>query len=214
LRLLGHDLAESTIAKYMERPRQPPSQSWKTFLANHVAGIAAIDLFTVPTVTFRNLYVLLVLRHDRRRVVHFAVTEQPHAAWVAQQLKEAFPFDEARRYLICDNDGIFGHEVSRYLKTIGIEEVKTAPGSPWQNAFCERGIGTIRRELLDHVIVLNERHLERLLRDFLDYYHTARCHRSLDANSPDPREVEPSKKGKVVSIPMVGGLHHRYRRAG
>jgi transposase InsO family protein len=214
LRLLGHDLAESTVAKYVDRPRKPPSQTWRFFLRNHVADIVAIDFFTVPTVTFRNLYVFLVLRHDRRRVVHFAVTEQPHAAWVAQHLKEAFPFDAAPRYLIRDNDGIFGPEVNRCLKNMGIEEVKTAPGSPWQNAFCERVIGTIRRELLDHVIVLNERHLERLLQNYLEYYHVARCHRSLDANSPDPREVEPPEKGKVVSMPMVGGLHHRYRRAG
>ncbi len=214
LRLLGHDLPESTIAKYVQRPRKPPSQSWKTFLNNHAASVAAIDFFTVPTVTFRNLYVFLVLRHDRRRTVHFAVTEQPHAAWVAQQLKEAFPFDEAPRYLIRDNDGIYGLEVSRCLESMGVEEVKTAPHSPWQNAFCERVIGTIRRELLDHVIVLNERHLERLLRDYLDYYHTARCHRSLNANSPDRRDIDPPDKGLVNSIPMVGGLHHRYRRAG
>ncbi len=213
LRLLGHEVAEATVAKYMCRPRKPPSPTWKTFLKNHARQLASIDFFTVPTVTFRNLYVFLVLRLDRRRVVHFNVTEQPHAAWVAQQLRDAFPFDEAPRFLIRDNDGIYGHEVVRCIKALGIEDVPTTPGSPWQNAFVERMIGTIRRELLDHVIVLNERHLRRLLSAYLDYYHQTRCHQALDDNSPDPREIEPPERGPVVSIPMVGGLHHRYRRA-
>lgn len=213
LRLLGHDLAESTVAKYVRRPRKPPSQTWKVFLNNHAGDLASIDFFTVPTVTFRNLYVFIVLRHDRRRIVHFNVTAQPNAAWVARQLKEAFPFDEAPRFLIRDNDGIFGDEVSQCLKTLGVEEIKTAPGSPWQNAYCERTIGTIRRELLDHVIVLNGRHLQRLLSSYMTYYHQSRCHQSLGDNSPDPRDVEPPDKGDVISIPMVGGMHHCYRRA-
>jgi putative transposase len=202
LRLLGHDLAESTVAKYVPRRRKPPSTTWKSFLRNHAVSIAAIDFFTVPTATFRNLYVFLVLRQDRRRVVHFAV---------AQQLREAFPFDEAPRYLLRDNDGIYGHETSCCLEQLGIEEVRTSPGSPWQNAFIERLIGTIRRELLDHVVVLNERHLEKLLSEFLAYYHQARCHRSLDRNSPMPRPIE--AVGKVEAIQVLGGLHHRYRRA-
>ena len=214
LRLLGHDLAESTVAKYVHRPRKPPSQTWRAFLNNHVGSIAAIDFFTVPTATFRNLYVLVVLGHERRRIVHFNVTDQPHAAWVAQQLREAFPFDEAPRFLIRDNDGVYGHKVVKCLDALGIEEVKTAPGSPWQNAYCERVIGTLRRDCLDHVIVLNEPHLRKILTSYLDYYHTARCHQSLDDNSPNPRAVEPPDKGDVIAIPMVGGLHHRYRRAG
>ena len=135
LRLLGHDLAESTVAKYVRRPRKPPSPAWKPFLANHVGELASIDFFTVPTATFRTLYVFVVLRHDRRRIVHVGVTDQPHAAWVGRQLKEAFPFDEAPRFLIHDNDGIFGQEVDHGLKTLGIEGVTTAPGSPWQNAY-------------------------------------------------------------------------------
>lgn len=215
LRLLGHDLAESTVAKYVKRPRKPPSQTWTTFLANHSDCLAAIDFFTVPTVTFRNLYVFLILRHDRRRVAHFAVTEHPHAAWVAQQLKEAFPFEEAPRYLLRDNDGIYGGEVTRCLANMGIEEVKTAPHSPWQNPFVERLVGTLRRECLDHVIVLNERHLTRILREFIDrYYHSSRCHMALDENSPIARPVEPPDKGEIVSTPILGGLHYSYRRAG
>lgn len=146
--------------------------------------------------------------------MHFAVTEQPHAIWVAQQLREAFPFDDVPKYLICDNDGVYGDETSRCLESMGIEEVRIAPRSPWQNAHAERVIGTLRRELLDHVIVLNERHLEKLITEFLTYYHDSRCHQSLDDNSPTPRVVEPPEKGEVISIPMSGGLHHRYRRAG
>ncbi|MCZ2340639.1 MAG: integrase core domain-containing protein [Bacteroidales bacterium] len=153
----------------------------------------------MPAVALRNL-VSLIAKH-------------PHAAWVCQQLREAFPFDEAPRFLIRDNDGIYGHEVTRCLKAMGIVEVKTAPHSPWQNAYVERVIGTLRRELLDHVIVLNERHLRRLLSGYLEYYHISRCHQSLDDNSPYPRVVEPPNQGEVISIPMVGGLHHWYRRA-
>ena len=213
LHLLGHDIAASTVAKYMTRRRdKPPSQTWRTFLRNHVGSLASIDFFVMPTVTFRLLYAFVVLRHDRRRVVHFNVTEHPTAVWVAQQLREAFPFDEAPRYLIRDRDGIYGVEVRRCLKSMGIEEVVIAPRSPWQNPFVERLIGTLRRELLDHVIVLNERHLRRLLRSYLEYYHQARCHRALDQNAPVPRAVEPPTTGAVESVPMVGGLHHRYRR--
>ena len=156
----------------------------------------------------------VVLRHDRRRIAHVGVTDQPLAAWVAQQLKEAFPFDEAPRFLIHDNDGICGREVDHGLKTLGIEAVTTAPGSPWQNTYCERVNGTLRREVLDHGIVLNVRHLRRLLAGYLEYYHGARCHQSLGDNSPDPREIEPPDRGEVVSIPMAGGLHQQYRRAG
>jgi putative transposase len=212
--LLGHDLAESTVAKYKPKSRKPTSQTWKTFLKNHVGSLAAIDFFTVPTVTFRNLYVFLVLRHDRRRIVHFAVTEQPHAAWVAQQLREAFSFEEAPKYLIRDNDGVYGAETSRCLKSLGIEEIRITPRSPWQNAYAERVIGTIRRELLDHVIIWNERHFQKLIAEFLAYYHESRPHSSLENNCPVRRDIDPPENGDVVSIPMVGGLHHRYRRAG
>jgi transposase InsO family protein len=210
LRLLGHDLAESTVARYVPRGRRPRSQTWKTFLRNHAEAIAAVDFFTVPTVTFRNLYVFVVLRIDRRQVVHFAVSERPHAAWVARQLREAFPFDTAPKYLIRDNDGIYGAETNRTLTMLGVEEVKITPRSPWQNGYVERFIGTLRRELFDHVIVLNERHLERLLAEFLDYHHDSRCHMALGGNSPNPRAVE--TVGAVKATPVLGGLHHRYRR--
>jgi putative transposase len=214
LRLLGHEVAESTVAKYLARRKdRPPSQTWRAFLHNHMGSLASIDFFVVPTATFRLLYGFVVLMHERRRVVHFNVTERPTAAWVAQQLREAFPFDEAPRYLIRDRDGIYGDEVRRCLEGMGIEEVVIAPRSPWQNPFAERLIATLRRELLDHVIVLNERHLRRLLSTFFDYYHRARPHRSLDQNAPQPREVEPPERGRGVAVPQVGGLHHRYTRA-
>jgi putative transposase len=214
LHLLGHDVAEATVAKYMARPRynKPPSQTWKTFLKNHVGTLASMDFFTVPTATFRLLYVLVILSHDRRRVVHFNVTSSPTALWVAQQLREAFPFETAPRYLIHDRDGIFGAEVRRCLANLNVEEVVTAPRSPWQNAHCERLVGTLRRELLDHIIVLNEVHLRRLLSSYLSYYHQARPHMVLGHNAPGPRAVETSERGRVIAEPMVGGLHHRYRR--
>lgn len=212
LHLLGHDLAESTVAKYMPRGRRPPSQTWRTFLKNHIGCLASIDCFTVPTATFHVLYGFVVLCHQRRRVVHCNVTSQPTAAWVAQQLREAFPFDQAPRYLIRDRDGAYGEEVRRCLRSLGIEEVVTAPRSPWQNPYVERLIGTLRRELLDRVIVLGERHLLRLLKSYFEYYHQARCHQALGGNAPEPREVEGPQRGKVVAVPMVGGLHQRYRR--
>ena len=214
LHLLGHDVAEATVAKYLRRarPPKPPSQIWKTFLRNHVGTLAAMDFFVAPTATFRLLYVLVILNHDRRRVVHVNVTDSPTAAWVAQQLREAFPFDTAPSYLIHDRDSIFGAEVRRCLTSLNVEEVVTAPRSPWQNSYCERMVGTLRRELLDRVIVGNERHLLRLLSSYLEYYHRARPHMSLDHNAPEPRSVEGPERGRVVAEPMVGGLHHRYRR--
>ncbi|HEY7424636.1 MAG TPA: integrase core domain-containing protein [Gemmataceae bacterium] len=214
LRLLGHDVAEATVAKYIKRsrPPKPPSQTWKVFLKNHVGTLASMDFFTVPTVTFRLLYVIIILRHQRRRVVHVNITTRPTAAWVSQQLREAFPFETAPRYLIRDRDGIYGAEVRRCLAGLPIEEVLTAPRSPWQSPYVERLIGSIRRELLDHVLVLNERHLRRLLSSYLDYYHRARPHMGLGHNAPEPRAVEPPERGRVVAEPMVGGLHHRYHR--
>ncbi|HEY2837667.1 MAG TPA: integrase core domain-containing protein, partial [Pirellulales bacterium] len=209
LRLLGHDFAESTIALYMDRRYKPPSPNWKTFLANHLPEIAAIDFFVVPTASFRLLYCFVVLGLDRRRVLHFNVTANPSAQWTAQQAVEAFPYDAAPRFLQRDRDGIYGDDFRRRIKNLGIEEVVSAPRSPWQNPYVERFIGTLRRELLDHVIVLNETHLERLLADYLDYYHQSRTHQSLDCNAPERRIVEPPEGGKVVAIPQVGGLHHR-----
>ncbi len=213
LALLGHDVVKATVAKYMVRTRKPPSQTWRTFIANHVADIAACDFFSVPTVTFRAQYVFIVLRHDRRQVVHFNVTTNPYAEWTAQQIINAFPYEEAPRFLIRDRDDIYGDYFTRRVEGMGIEEVPIAPRAPWQNPYCERVIGSIRRECLDHVIVLNERHLYRILADYFAYYHNSRPHLSLDRNSPTPRDVEGPSHGEVVSIPQVGGLHHRYTRA-
>jgi len=213
LRLLGHDLAPSTVAKYMARGRKPPSPTWRSFLKNHVGDIAAVDFFTIPTAFFQVLYVFVVLRHDRRRVVHFQVTTHPTSVWVTQQLREAFPFDQAPRFLLRDRDGSYGDSFRRGVARMGIEEVLIAPQSPWQNPFAERLIGSIRRECLDHVIVLSEAHLRRLLRGYLAYYHDSRTHRALDRNAPNPRLIETPDQGQVRAIPQVGGLHHRYTRA-
>jgi len=211
--LLGYIVAESTVAKYMKRQRKPPSQTWRTFLENHVRDIIAVDFLVVATVSFRLLYCFLVLRHDRRRVVHFNVTPYPTARWTAQQVVEAFPFDEMPRFLIRDHDGIYGQDFRDRIKHLGIEEVIIAYRSPWQSPYVERLIGSIRRECLDRVIVLNEAHLHRILRAYFAYYHEARTHLSLDRNAPIPRKVEPPSRGPVIAIPQVGGLHHRYTRA-
>ncbi len=211
--LLGYDVSESTVANYMNRDRKPPSQTWRTFLDNHVRDIVAVDFFTVPTATFRILFTFVVLRHDRRRIVHFNVTAHPTAEWTAQQIIEAFPEDSAPRFLIRDRDGIYGLSFQTRVANMGIEEVPTAPRSPWQSPYVERLIGSIRRECLNHFIVLNERHLRRILSSYFTYYHESRTHLSLDRNSPIPRDVEPPERGRVIAIPQVGGLHHRYRRA-
>ncbi len=213
LQLLGYEVAERTVAKYMARDEKPRSQTWRTFLDNHAQDIVAIDFFTVPTATFRVLYCFVVLRHARREVVHFNVTEHPTAAWTAQQIVEAFPWDEAPKYLLRDRDSIYGADFQKRIKSMGIEEVRTAFRSPWQSPYVERLIGSIRRECLDHVIVLNEAHLMCILKHYFAYYHESRAHLSLDRNAPTPREIEGAGQGEVVSIPQVGGLHHRYARA-
>jgi putative transposase len=212
LRLLGHDVADSTVAKYMPKRSKPPSQTWKTFLKNHVGCLASIDFCVVPTATFRVLYLFVVLFHDRRRLVHFAITAHPSANWVSRQLREAFPFETAPRFLIRDRDSIYGREVRQSLENMDVEEVLIAPRSPWQSPYVERFIGSLRRECLDHVIVLDERHLHRVVSEYLAYYHASRAHLSLDRNAPLPRAVEPPAAGRVVSEPHLGGLHHRYRR--
>ena len=208
---LGIEVSQATVSKYMARPRKPPSQTWRTFLDNHVPDLASMDFLIVPTATFRVLYVFIVLRHDRRQIVHFNVTAHPTAQWTAQQIVEAFPFT-APGYLVRDRDRIYGDTVRRSIKSLGIEEVLSAPRSPWQNPFVERVIGSIRRDCLDHVIVLNERHLRRILREYLGYYHTCRTHLSLGKDSPKPRTIQPPDLGKIVAFPCVGGLHHRYVR--
>jgi transposase InsO family protein len=213
LQLLGYTVSEATVAKYMPKTRKPPSQTWRTFLANHIPDIAAIDFFTVPTLTFGVLYGFLVLRHEQRQVVHFNVTQHPTAQWTAQQIVDAFPFDEAPRYLLRDRDTIDGAYFQQRVKNMGIEEVLIAPQSPWQNPYAERLIGTLRRELLDRVIVLNEAHLRRLMTSYLEYYHTVRPHVSLERNAPIPRPIQGPSEGNVRAMPHVGGLYQGYRRA-
>jgi len=213
LRLLGYEASKATVDKYRIRRRKPPSQTWRTFLDNHVRDIVAIDFFTVPTATFRILFCFIVLRHHRRMVVHFNVTANPTAAWTAQQVVQAFPFDEAPRFLLRDRDSIYSEFFRQRVKHRGVEEIVTAPRSPWQNPYVERLNGTIRRDCLDHLIVLNERHLLRILRAYFAYYHESRAHLSLECNAPVPRRVEHPSEGRMIAIPQVGGLHHRYRRA-
>jgi len=192
--------------------KQPPSQTWKTFLHNHAECLASIDFFTVPTATFRILVVFVVLSHRRREIVHFNVTEHPTARWTAQQLTEAFPFESAPRYLVRDRDAIYGELVRKRTKFLGIREIVIATGSPWQNPFAKRVIGSIRRDCIDRIIVINEVHLRRLLADYLDYYHNCRTHLSLYKDPPVAREVEQSA-GQIIALPKVGRLHHRYIRA-
>jgi transposase InsO family protein len=213
LQMLGIQISESTVAKYMIRHRKPPSQTWRTFLDNHVSDLVSVDFFTVPTATFRILYVFVILRHDRREIVHFNVTEHPTAQWTAQQIIEAFPFETAPRYLLRDRDCIYGAQFRTRVKSLGIEEVLTAPRSPWQSPYVERLIGSIRRECLNHVIIFNERHLRRQLKSYITYYQEARTHLSLDKQSPVPRSIQDPDQGNIVAIPHVGGLHHEYRRA-
>jgi putative transposase len=181
-------------------------------LNNHVGSLASMDFMVVPTATFRLLYVLIILIPARRRVVHFNVSSKPSSAWVSQQLREAFPFDTAPRYLIHDRDSIFGDAVGRCFTGLNVEEVVIAPRSPGHNPYVERLIGSIRRALLNHVLVIGERHLHRLLCSYVTSYHQARTHSSLGQNAPVPRAVEPPERGRVVAEPMVGGLHHRYQR--
>jgi putative transposase len=212
LRKLGIEVAKSTVEKYRPRPKHPPSPTWKTFLKNHMQDLVALDFFVVPTATFRVLFVLVILAHDRRRIVHFNVTEHPTAQWTAQQVVEAFPWDEAPRYLLRDRDRIYSAAFRQRVRHMGIKEVLTAPQSPWQNPYVERLIGSIRRECLDHVIVLHERHLQRLLTDYFAYYHSWRTHLSLAMDCPTPRPIQLPDRGQVVGLPDVGGLHHHYER--
>jgi transposase InsO family protein len=209
---LAIDLSQTTVAKYMIRHPKPASPSWRAFLDNHLKDLVSIDFFTVPTVTFRVLFVFLVLSHDRRRVLHCNVTEHPTAEWAGQQLIEAFPWDTTPRYLIRDRDGIYGRDFTRRVNALGVKQVLIAPRSPWQNPYVERVIGSIRRECLDHMIVFNESHLLKILRGYLGYYHVSRTHLSLGKDAPEPRDVQPPELGRVVESPEVGGLHHRYSR--
>jgi transposase InsO family protein len=209
---LGIHISERTVSRFLPRKRRPPSQTWKTFLDNHLNQLVSIDFFTVPTATFRVLFALVVLAHRRRRVIHFNVTEHPTAAWTAQQILEAFPDDMAPRYMIRDRDQIYGECFRNRLRDMGTIEVLTAPQSPWQNPFAERLVGSIRRECLDYVIVLGEKHVRRILKSYFDYYLGSRTHLSLAKDAPTTRVVQGPEAGEIVEIPQVGGLHHRYER--
>jgi transposase InsO family protein len=208
---LGSEVSDSTVRKYRPRTRRN-DQTWKTFLHNHAKDLTAADFFVVPTATFRVLYVFLVLAHERRKVLHFNITDSPSAAWTAQQLVEAFPYAQPPRYLLCDRDGIYGLEFVQRTRGLGLKQMLIAPRSPWQNPFVERLVGSIRRECLNHVIVLHEQHLRRRLTDYLSYYHQHRTHGSLDEDAPESRAVEPPDQGNIIALPLVSGLHHRYAR--
>ena len=208
---LGIAVSDSTIRKYRPRCRRA-DQTWKSFLNNHAKDLIAVGFFTVPTATFRVLYVFLILAHERRKVLHFGVTESPSAAWTAQQLTEAFPYTDPPRYLLRDRDALYGWEFVHRTQVLGLKEKRIAPRSPWQNPLAERLIGSIRRECLDYLVVLNAQHLRRRLTEYLDYYHRHRPHRSLAEDCPEPRAVEPPDQGNIVELPFVSGLHHRYAR--
>ena len=207
---IGIDVSQSTVAKYMVRGRCPPSQGWLTFLRNHAEGIAAVDLFVVPTIGFRLLFGLVILNHDRRKIVHVAATYHPTSEWIARQIVEAFPWETAPRYMLRDRDGAYGKIFRKRLSAMGIRDRPVAPRSPWQNGYVERVIGSIRRELLDHVIVMGEAHLRQLLRAYADYYNTYRTHLGLDKDTPLGRLVQ--HRGRITPIPKLGGLHHAYVR--
>ena len=207
---LGIDAGQTTVAKYKSRWRRPPSQGWKTFLRNHADGIAAMDLFVVPTISFKLLYGLVVMNHDRRKILHLSTTAHPSAEWIARQLTEAVGWDRAPRYIIRDRDGAYGEVFKRRLRAMGIRDRPTAPRSPWQNGYCERLIGSIRRECLDHVVIFGERHLRHVLHSYAHYYNGARTHLSLSKDSPVSRAVQTI--GRIQPVPLLGGLHHQYVR--
>jgi len=207
---LGFEVAQSSVAKYMVKRRGPPSQGWRTFLHNHAPDIAAMDLFVVPTIGFDLLYAFVIVRLGRRDLVWINVTANPTAEWVAHQITEAFPWDRAPRYLIRDRDRIYGAVVTRRLRAMGIRDKPTAPAAPWQNGFAERLIGSIRRECLDHIIVLGEAHLRRILKSYARYYNETRTHLALDKDAPLSRTVK--RAGRILCRPVLGGLHHEYVR--
>ena len=213
LLMLGFDVAERTISRWMKRaPRDPePARRWLAFLRNHREAIAAMDFFTVPTLTFGVLYCFFIIGHDRRKILRFNVTRNPHALWIGQQLREAWPYTPAHRFLLLDRDAKFGNDVVSSAKAMGSEPVRTAFRSPWQNGVAERWVGSCRRDLLDHVIILNERHLKRLM-EYVRYYDKDRTHLGLAKDTPAgrPPAIRPARESKIRSFPRLGGLHHRY----
>ena len=209
---LGIEVSQATVGRFLPRRSKSPSPTWRAFLQNHMAVMAAVDMFVVATATFKLLYAMIVLDHHRRRVIHFEVTENPTQFWLARQITEAFPWDTAPRYLLRDRDTSYGVAFQNRIVAMGIEDVLTAPRSPWQNPYVERIVGSIRRECLDHIIVFNGAHLRRVLFYYFRYYHRSRTHLSLNKDCPAPRPIQPPSAGKIVAFPEVGGLHHRYER--
>ena len=210
---LGIGLSQRTVSKYMvPRPRRCAGQTWTSFLRNHLGQMVSVDFLTVPTVSFQVLYVFVVLSHARRQILHFNVTASPSAHWIAQQLREAFPFTSPPKYVLRDRDGLYGLEFQHLAQALGLEELRIAPRSPWQSPYVERFIGSLRRECLDHVVVLSQGHLHRLLQSYFAYYHGWRTHLGLNKDAPEPRQVQPPGEGKIITFPEVGGLHHHYER--
>jgi transposase InsO family protein len=207
---LGFEVAQSTVAKYMDRRRGLPSQIWKSFLRNHAPHITAIDMFAVPTIGFKLLYGLVIIQLQRRYLVWINVTANPTAEWIARQITEAFPWDQAPSYLIRDRDSSYGVVVRKRIRAMGIRDRPTAPRSPWQNGYIERLIGSIRRECLDHVLVMGEAHLRRILSAYADYYNRVRTHLALNKDAPLGRRAQAI--GSLAAIPLLGGLHHEYVR--
>ena len=207
---LGIDVGQTTVAKYMPKRRRPPSQGWRTFLHNHADGIASMDLFVVPTISFRLLYGLLILQHGRRQILCLGVTAHPTAEWIARQLTETFGWEAAPRYIVRDRDAVYGDIFTRRLHAMGIRDRPTAARSPWQNGYAERLIGSIRRDCLDHVVVFGERHLRHLLESYQRYYNEARTHLSLSKDAPVSRAVQ--TVGSIIAKPLLRGLHHQYVR--
>jgi transposase InsO family protein len=210
LLMLGFEVAQSTVSKYMVRPSKPPSQSWKTFLRNHAEAIAAIDICVVPTLTFERLFAFLVLGHGRRQLLWLEVTRHPTAAWLARQITEAFPWTSPPSYLVRDNDRAYGRVFSSRVRAMGIRDRPISPGSPWQNGCAERLIGTLRRECLDQMLVFGEAHLRRVLFAYAAYYNQARTHLALGKDAPMHRAIQ--RSGDIASIPILAGLHHQYVR--
>ena len=211
LALLGHALAESTVAKYMPKALRSSTQRWMTFLRNHMHETVACDFFTAPNFTFKVLYVFIIIEHESRRILHFNVAANPTSEWTALQIRQAFMFSDCPpKYLVRDRDAIYGDAFSRTLNLLGIRSIRIARKSPWQNPFAERLIGTVRRECTDHIIPLSEEHLRRLLREYVIYYHQ-RPHTGLQGDAPIHRE--PARAGRLVATPVLNGLHHTYTRA-
>jgi len=211
---LGFDVSERSVARYLRRlPRRgDPGTRWAAFLANHREVIVACDFFTVPTLTFQLLSCFFVIEHRRRRILHFNVTREPTAAWVVQQLRDVFPGDGPHRFILFDYDSTFDGDVNAFLKATGLDPTRTGIQAPWQNGIAERGVGSCRRELLDHIIPLNEHHLYRMIRAYVPYYHQDRINHALGKDAPNRRAVEPkpSAHATVISMARAGGLHHRY----